>query len=766
MLIDRSHSVRLPIVVALLAMFLIPGVVAAQQFADDGVETWTEQGAFAFEPTDQVAGGPLDLRPLNEDEAGQHGFVRRSDAGDGFVRGDGEPIRFWGVGVHAGPRVSDAELARHARFLAKIGVNMVRIGGASPGLIPQAEGAAITDVNREFVDQIWRTVAAMKQEGIYVRIGPFWDHGSVKYINADWGIEGYQSGDRLNPLLFFDPTLQKGYRAWMKYLLTEPNPYTGIPLKDDPALALFQIVSEDSMLFWWTNDIKGGPLKHLQSLFGEFAKDKYGSIDAALDAWDGATVEGDAPDAGRLGFYNLHHLVEWPAPGNPQRVDDQTEFLGRLERDFYVEMTRYLREELGAKQVIGPSNFHSADDARLDDLQRWTWTACDVIELNDFFGVTTQGRHAFWRINAGHFFTRRSAVHDPAIPPAKKQVAGMPFIISSTNWTPPNLYRAEGPIINAAYGAMNGMDGFLHLGASAPTYNTSPYMTWTTIQGSHPMFRWTCSEPGFLSQFPAAALIFRQGLIDPAETVVHEQRSLAELFDRRPPLLTDELGYDPAAHAGQALPVKQPLMRKADPRALLVGRVEAAYDADPAGSRVTDVAPYIDQRTGAIRTTHGQLEMNPKRGLLTLNAPRAQGVVGFLAEAGGSFATADLTIRSGNRYAVVLAVSMDGRPLSESGRVLVQYGSTARPTGWSVQPATRKVKGEDTPGVELLDTGRMPWRMSEADVTLTLRNPNLTQARKLDPMGHDAGDVALEQANGAVTLALPADAVYTILSAD
>ena len=39
----------------------------------------------------------LDLRELNEPIAGQNGFIRLSDDRNGFVRGDGIPVRFWGV---------------------------------------------------------------------------------------------------------------------------------------------------------------------------------------------------------------------------------------------------------------------------------------------------------------------------------------------------------------------------------------------------------------------------------------------------------------------------------------------------------------------------------------------------------------------------------------------------------------------------------------------------------------------------------------------
>ena len=45
----------------------------------------------------------LDLRYLNEKEAGQSGFVRLTADGDGFVLGDGTPVRFWAVGTEVVP---------------------------------------------------------------------------------------------------------------------------------------------------------------------------------------------------------------------------------------------------------------------------------------------------------------------------------------------------------------------------------------------------------------------------------------------------------------------------------------------------------------------------------------------------------------------------------------------------------------------------------------------------------------------------------------
>ena len=84
----------------------------------------------------------LDLRYLNEKEAGEKGFVRFSADGSGFVLGDGTPVRFWAV-RHRFSK-SERRTGYHARFLAKLGVNMVRLHGS---FAPKG-GKKITDVDK------------------------------------------------------------------------------------------------------------------------------------------------------------------------------------------------------------------------------------------------------------------------------------------------------------------------------------------------------------------------------------------------------------------------------------------------------------------------------------------------------------------------------------------------------------------------------------------------------------------------------------------
>src|SRR5262249_54866080 len=152
------------------------------------------------------------LRSLNEKEAGQSGFLKVASDGRGFALGDGTPIRLWAIGSDVYRKASPEDMARHARFLAKIGVNMVRIHCQ---LNTGAKGSKNTDVDQKEIDRIWQFVAALKKEGIYVTISPYW---ATQRDVTDWGIDGVSGQSGLWGLLFFDEKVQEGYKAWARAL--------------------------------------------------------------------------------------------------------------------------------------------------------------------------------------------------------------------------------------------------------------------------------------------------------------------------------------------------------------------------------------------------------------------------------------------------------------------------------------------------------------------------------------------------------------------
>ena len=109
---------------------------------------WT----FEYPNDKSLDSGLLNLRFLNEQFAGQNGFIQLSDDGNSFTQGNGTAIRFWACnGGNLANDFDDQKLDTLARFLAKMGVNIVRFHGA---INPHGKGTDINSVDTAQVNNI------------------------------------------------------------------------------------------------------------------------------------------------------------------------------------------------------------------------------------------------------------------------------------------------------------------------------------------------------------------------------------------------------------------------------------------------------------------------------------------------------------------------------------------------------------------------------------------------------------------------------------
>ena len=712
-----------------------------------------------------TAEAKLDLRFLNEKTAGETGFVRLSADGESFVRGDGKPLRFWAVNSDL-YRGTPEEIAMHCRFLAKQGVNMVRLHAS---LSPKKKGAKLTDVDDEEIDHIFRFVAAAKKEGIYVTISPFWANAGHSGAQASWGLDGYGDKDDVWGLIFFDDKLRDAYKGWVKALFTRPNPYTGVSLAKESSVALFSVQNEDSLLFWTTQGIKPPQLALLGQKFAQWAIKKYDSLDQAKAAWGGTGAEGDDFAGGKLGIsptWMLAQSLDQQNEGMRKRLAAQLEFFAEMQYCFYADISRYVKNDLGYKGLVNASNWKTADPIKLEDVERYTYAATDVLAVNKYTGGMHVGENNGWRIDPGHTYTDNSCLLDPrSLPTNIKQIVGHPFLITESTWVTPELYQVEGPFLMAAYQSLTGVDTFYWFAATAPTYVTDPYFNFLNFPGGqHAMQKWSCSTPTLMGQFPAAALIYRKGYLKQGTTVVQEERPLAQLWNRVSPAIAEDKSFDPNRDAGTA-GGQSALTGGIDPLAFLVGPVEARFGGNPVKSTMVNLTKYIDPQSKVVQGITGEVRLNYGKGICIINAPSAQGVCGFLSKASDPIKLADISVASNNEYGVVYAVAMDDKPLKSSAKILIQFGSTARPTGWQSKAGTFKTEdGKSTFfGYEVVNTGKMPYRLTAADVTLTISNPTVKKATLLNSSGYPAGDIPLTKSAGVVTLKLPANMMYMIL---
>lgn len=723
----------------------------------------TEIGTWAFQPAQDPSrpGALIDLRHLNESAAGETGFIRLSPDGMSFLRGDGRPIRFWAV-VDYGWRMEPEAMRRHLRWLAKLGVNMVRVHAQ---LCVEKEGAKLEDVDEKVIDQIQRYVAECKKHGIYVTISPYWSH--TQKIPASWGLESYTGQSGPEGLIFFEEKLQTAYKRWVKELYTRPNPYTGIPLSQDPTVAIIQVQNEDSLLFWTSQRIREPFAGKLRRLFGQFLVKKYGSLEKAQASWGNARHKDDNFAVGEVGLEIIWRFTsQAPRPDAAwaKRLADQLEFMVRLQHDFYAEMARYYRDTLGCRQLLNATNWRTADPVLLEDCERWTYTAMEVSAINRYTGVIHIGPNDGWRIDPNDFYLSQSCLTRPEeFPGALKQTVGQPMIVTEVAWVHPGLYQTEGPFLAAVYMSLTGVDAFYWFSFGDEFWTADPVWPWGKVGGLNCLKKWTASVPTHAGMFPAAALSYRLGYIrEAAEPAVYEERSLEGLWQRRVPIIAEAGKFDPNRDPGDFAP-QSPLKQEIDRLAFFVGPVHVKFAGDERNNRVVDLARYIDRQKGIVRSLTGEITLDVRNGVCTVNTPKCQGCTGFLKQAGGRFRFDDLVVESQNEYATLMVVAMDNRPLRESQKILVQVGTTARPTGWTERDAESTSGGQKLQGKQILDPGRPPWRIANTQMKLTLRHATPMKAVLLNVDGYPRQEVPCTQTGETLTVELPPDCMYLVL---
>jgi hypothetical protein len=723
-----------------------------------------EPGKWSFEPPidDFSTAALLDLRSLNEPVAGQSGCVRTAaDASGKFVLGDGTPVRFWGVNVGA-EALDLASMTVQAKFLAKRGVNLVRFLGNLCASSP----TNINAVDAFFVDNTRRAVAAFKQEGIYTELNFFW--ASAFTIRKEWGVDGY-TDDKTGPtaILMFDDKLKAAYKQWVTQLFAPTNAYTGIPLAQDPAVAIIELQNEDSF-FFWTFDPSSLPQAQRQKLetkFGAWLIAQYGSIAAAQAGWGGVSLTTDAPASGSMGLASAWYMTAtdtdpWFLAFTP-RMADQIHFLTDLQRAFYQEMGDFFRNILGCHNLITSCNWTTADELFLLDAERYTYTPNDVIDKHAYFDAIqvnpTNPGNENWSVNVGDYYQSHAVVTNPRLLPAAiKQITGYPQTCSESTWMNPNRFKAEGPLLIAAYNSMADIDGWIWFATSAMTYEESAG-------------KFVLARPSLMGQFPGAALLYRRGDVE-APVAVRESRNLNRAYDKEPGLISeynagrnppDSPVYNPATGTGRL-----------DPLAFLVGRVECNYLTQDGSNYLApgllkhmDITNQVVESLSVPGAAHGQLKLDWSNGVFQVNSPRSQGVSGFLNHLPG-IDLDDVTIASSNEFGAVLVISLDGLPIAQSQEILIQAMTEDNPYHWQEQDQVFTNNNVVYNGKKILSLGQPPMNVVNIAGSVTLRGlgqGHAFQAKVLDENGYVRGPGASQVFGPDLQVSLPTNSLYMVL---
>lgn len=681
----------------------------------------------AFDPgaSALVADSVINLRRLNEAQAGEHGPIAAMDGR--FIRtGDGKPVRFWGVNGPPSSADSPEKLRAVARSLASRGVNLVRLHGA----VFDKNG----DVDRAKVRRLRETVEALKAEGIYSLFSIYFPLWLDPKPDSTW-LRGYDGKTHAFAALMFNPEFQARYHEWWEALL-ESKDSTGLRLIEDPAVMGLEVQNEDSFFFWTFSEknIPAPQLERLESQFGAWAGKKHGSIAQALATWGSPPLARDRPAEGRLAFRPLWNV----ANERTARDRDTAAFLFEKQSGFYRDTVTYLRGR-GFHGVITASNWTTADARVLGPLEKMSYLEGDFIDRHGYFSGSVKGEASEWSIRAGHIYSDRSAlkfesekpggprtfVH-PAMDP---EYNGFPSMISETTWTRPNRHRGEAPLFYAAYGALQESDAIVHFALDGAEWSVKP---------GYFMQPWTLMAPTQMGQFPATALLYREGLVKPGIVLAEVRLKRQDVLDLKGTPLPQDAAFDELrlkdVPDGSG-PVRDG--QRLDPLLHLAGRSRVTFGNGPSGVDLRPLTGLIDRTAKRVTSSTGELDLDYGKGLLQVKAPAAQGASGDFA-AHGPVALPDLRIISDLDVLTVLAVSLDGKPLRESASILLQVMTEESTTGWATEPAGPGLK-------KITQLGTNPWRIRAVQGTVEFLRSDAAKLRvtPLDLQGHpqaSAGD--------------------------
>jgi len=232
------------------------------------------------------------LIAVQNDLIGDDAFYDRIVAtGDHFTRG-GERIKMWGVNFSFGgnfPSHPDAEVS--AERLAAAGINSVRCHHTDTqnypsGIWNPTNGQTIYP---EALDRLDYYINELAERGIYINLNLHIGRAHSQYLGLPTPNTDY---DKIVGI--FTPALINAQKSYAQQMLDHVNPYRGIRVADDPAIAFVEITNEDSFFMWdGPEKLRTLPAYYadiLKQQYNDWLGDEYGDTDGLRQVWN-ANVE-------------------------------------------------------------------------------------------------------------------------------------------------------------------------------------------------------------------------------------------------------------------------------------------------------------------------------------------------------------------------------------------------------------------------------------------------------------------------------------------
>jgi len=691
------------------SFLMLAGITVAAEgpyLARPNYKTYKTEGWFAYEGFDvqKRKGTALDMSHLLDAPAGKHGFVQKPN-GESFTFEDGSEARFFGLDVVAASNFpTHGEADQMADLMAEMGVNITRhhhmdADWADRNVWGKKDNTLALDA--ESMDRFDYLVAALQKRGIYqyldllVHRHPFDKDGIDDAKEIGNGYKLYAS---------WVPRLIQLQKLYVKLLLTHKNPYTGKAYGDDPGVAMQEVINEDSLFYRgadaeWTikgqryNDMWNGQYNAwLSKNIGDRAKLEARWAPGPNESAKKGLQPSEDPKAGTV-FCIDSWLNDSYKQYTRQRVLDTYYYYYAIEAWYYGEMASYVRQ-FRKKGLVTGSN-HWANNP----IDNYVNARTDYLD-----------RHEYWAIPSGGYGFGPSVSFDPTsmTKSAKgglfgmltaRRVKGSPMIVTEWQDSAPNDFHHE---------------GLLYMAAACDFQNWSAVeFQFGTADGKPAVINdpFDSTAPSMLAAWPMASMIFH----------------------RKDVKASTETAYYPLSDAEVFSPETQVKLPEGLP---FVARSGLEFTGQAKSQSVSAlVEKYVKGKTAT--STTGELKADWDQGYFRIDTPRTQGFTGFSKGHPQSFSNLQVTLD--NDYGMVVASSLDTKPIAETSKLLISAVGNAVNKGMELEPGGDRVRviGEMPvlvePMVGTVSLKGLTGNLAKAEVWAL--NPSGTRTTKVPSQG-------------------------------
>ena len=638
------------------------------------------------------------------------------------------PVRLFGFnawGAYGVATWSNDQIKAFAEATARQGYNVMRIQAVDSILSMNRDGyygleaelrERTISFNPAALDKLDYLLACLKENGVYFNLDLMsWGTGYTRLHGwLPLGAAGFKTQ------LLIHPAFRGHWEAAVRQLMNHRNPYTGLCLKDEPALACVEPYNEQE-IFLFEKDT----MKALTPAYRQYLKDKYrteaalrqawGQGDAAFDRVPDITEEllrqGDAmaADAGAFLIKTMSDVTDWYVAtlrncGYPGLITQWDMIMRTLELPVRAKMPAIAQHSYFAHPGWSPTK----------NLVVKSKTNIGALKDNDI--SVSQGSS----LNSSYM--RAAAV---------VRFLDRPFMMTEYSHSAFNRYRHERGLYFGAYAALQGWDA-LHchgLPIMIPEQEGRPFCYVENPQ-----------DPISRASEVVTALAWLRGDVREAPHTVQLNLSDKALF---PKYFLSAIGDDYAKLAmlsriGIVYPEITPLAPVGQARADLEftpeefsrlgvtawyvsassndGKIFPALLQRLREKRLLPRANQTDFARRIFQSETGEITLNGKEETMTVVTPRLEGAI---LKQDRPVKLGCLEIVSCTRPASVVVASLDrGQPLADAKRLLLVLATNALNTGMTFENAAMFL---------MVDVGKTPVLMETARLALTLNSTQCGQ---------------------------------------